>query len=442
MSLGFRFCDAIRASPAFRVRARLVGVLYPRRRDSRPLLPASRKGPAMASSKSARRKPGASGPRRYDTRLIQRGARLRRSPYFDATLAAGCKSYTVYNHTLLPSYYDDPEAEYWHLLEHAALWDVAVGRQVEVSGPDAFDFAQLLTPRDLATCAVGQGKYVVIVDEDGGILNDPVLMLLGEDRFWFSAADSDLLLWAKGVARNSAIDVWISEPDVSPLQVQGPKSKALTEDLFGSRVTSLEYYHFVETDLDGIPLVVTRTGWTGEVGYELYLLDGSRGIDLWDRVMKAGRKYDLKPAGPSDIRRIEGGFLNYGADMTLDDTPYDVGLGWTVDLDKDADFIGREALRRAKAEGPRRKLVGIEISGKRIEFNETKWPVQANGNFIGRVTSAIYSPRLKKNIGFANVPVEDADIGTELEVLRPDGPRSGVVVRKPFIDPGKEIPKR
>ncbi len=396
----------------------------------------------MASRKAARRKAGASGPRRYDTRMIQRGARLRRSPFFDATLAAGCRSYTVYNHTLLPSYYDDPEAEYWHLLEHAALWDVAVERQVEVSGPDAFEFAQLLTPRDLATCAAGQGKYVVIVDEDGGILNDPVLVRLGEDRFWFSLADSDMLLWAKGVARRSAMDVRISEPDVSPLQVQGPKSKALMEDLFGTRVTSLPYYHFVETDLGGIPLVVTRTGWTGEVGYELYLLDGSRGLELWDRVMKAGRKYNLKPAGPSDIRRIEGGFLNYGADMTLNDNPYEVGLGWTVDLDKEADFIGREALSRVKAEGPKRRLVGIDISGKRIEFNETKWPVRADGKPVGRVTSAIYSPRLEKNIGYANVPVEHSDLGTELEVLHPGGPRTAVLVRKPFIDPGKQIPKK
>jgi len=395
----------------------------------------------MTSRKSARKNAGASGPRRYDTRWIQRGARLRRSPFFDATLAAGCRSYTVYNHTLLPSYYDDPEAEYWHLLEHAALWDVAVERQVEISGPDAFDFAQLLTPRDLAKCAVGQGKYVVIVDEDGGIINDPVLMRLAEDRFWFSGADSDLLLWAKGVARHSAMDVRVSEPDVSPLQVQGPTSKGLMEDFFGTRVTSLPYYHFVETDLEGIPLVVTRTGWTGEVGYELYLLDGSRGLELWDHVMKAGRKYDLKPAGPSDIRRIEGGFLNYGADMTLDDNPYEVGLGWTVDLDKEADFIGREALRRVKAEGPKRKLVGIEISGKRIEFNETKWHVRAHGKPVGRVTSAIHSPRIEKNIGYANVPVEYSDLGTELEVLHPEGPRAAVVVRKPFIDPGKEIPK-
>src|SRR2546426_6452912 len=267
-------------------------------------------------------------------------------------------------------------------------------------------------------------------------------MRLGEARFWFSAADSDLLLWAKGVARHSAMDVRVSEPDVSPLQVQGPASKGLAEDLFGSRVTSLEYYHFAETDLDGIPLIITRTGGTGEVGYELYLLDGSRGQELWDRVMKAGRKYDLKPTGPSDIRRIEGGFLNYGADMTLDDNPYEVGLGWTVDLDKEADFIGREALRRAKTEGPKRKLVGIEISGKRVEFNETKWPVRARGRSLGRVTSAIYSPRLKKNIGYANVPIEDSDLGTELEVLHPASTRGAVVVRKPFIDPGKEIPKR
>src|SRR3989454_10077020 len=210
-------------------------------------------------------------------------------------------------------------------------------------------------------------------------------MRLGEARFWFSAADSDLLLWAKGVARHSAMDVRVSEPDVSPLQVQGPASKGLAEDLFGSRVTSLEYYHFAETDLDGIPLIVTRTGWTGEVGYELYLLDGFRGQELWDRVMKAGRKYDLRPTGPSDIRRIDGGFLNYGADMTLDDNPYEVGLGWTVDLDKEADFIGREALRRGKTAGPEKEVVGVESSGERGEVNETQWRVRRVRGVLGRV---------------------------------------------------------
>src|SRR5438309_5930823 len=208
--------------------------------------------------------------------LMQRGARLRRSPFFDKTWETGCKAYTVYNHTFLPSYYDDPVKEYWHLLKHVALWDVAVERNVEISGPDGLAFMQLLTPRDMTKCQVGQGKYVLVTDEDGGILNDPVLLRLEENRFWIALADSDILLWAKGVARHAGMKVTIREPDASPLQVQGPKSKGLMADLFGEKVTSLPYYFFLRAELDGIPLLVTRTGWTGEVGYELYLLDGSR----------------------------------------------------------------------------------------------------------------------------------------------------------------------
>ena len=374
-------------------------------------------------------------------RLIQRGARLRRSPYFEATQRYGCKSYTVYNHTFLPSYYDDPVAEYWHLIEHVAIWDVGVERQVEISGPDGLAFAQRLTPRDLSQCAVGQGKYVLITAEDGGIINDPVLVRIAENRFWLSLADSDVLLWAKGVAINSGLNVSIEEPDVWPLQLQGPKSKALVADLFGQDLAEMPYYAFSEASLDAIPVVVTRTGWTGEVGYEVYLRDSSRGDDLWERIMQAGKPYQIRPTGPSDIRRIEAGILNYGADMTLADNPYEVGLGWTVDLDKADDFIGKPALQRIKAEGPRRKLVGIEIEGPPIEFNETKWPVSHRGTQVGEVTSAIHSPRLKKNLGYAMLPVALAELGTSLAVVTPGGERPARVVPKPFIDPRKDIPK-
>ena len=394
-----------------------------------------------ARTKTVRRKASAPKKKLYDMALIQRGARLRRSPFFDKTLEAGCKAYTVYNHTFLPSYYTDPVTEYWHLLKHVALWDVSVERNVEISGPDGFEFMQLLTPRDMGKCQVGQGKYVLITDENGGILNDPVLLRLEENRFWIALADSDILLWAKGVASHSGMRVKITEPDASPLQIQGPKSKAMMADLFGDKVTSLPYYFFVKADLNGIPLVVTRTGWTGEVGYELYLLDGSRGPDLWDAVMKAGKKYNIRPTGPSDIRRIEAGILNHGADMTIENNPYEVGLSWLVDLDK-GDFIGKEALVKLKDDGPKRKLAGIELDGRPIEFNMTKWAVRVRGRQIGRVTSAIYSPRLKKNIGYAMVPIEYADVGTECEVLHPSGPRRATVVKKPFIDPGKEIPKQ
>lgn len=378
----------------------------------------------------------------FDMRLVQCGARLRRTPYFEATQKYGARGYTVYNHMFFPICYASLEEEYWHLLNHVTLWDVSVERQVEITGPDAFRFTNLLTPRDLSKCAVGQGKYVVITAEDGGIINDPVLMRLGENHFWLALADSDVLLWAKGVAVHSGLKVQLGEPDVSPIQVQGPKAKEVVQALFGDKVLALKYYFFLETKLDDIPVIVTRTGWTAEVGYEIYLRDGSKGVRLWERVMEAGKPYNIRPTGPSDIRRIEAGILNWGADMTLEDNPYEVGLGWLVDADKQAPYIGQEALARIKKEGVKKKLVGVEIAGPPLEFNMTKWPVRVAGQQVGHITSAIHSPRLKKNIGYARVPIEHADLGHKLTVEVPDaGEREAIVVKKPFIDPKKEIPK-
>ena len=380
-------------------------------------------------------------PEPFDMRLIQRGARLRRSPFFEATLRYGCRAYTVYNHMFLPSYYDDPVNEYWHLLNEVTLWDVSVERNTEITGPDAFRFTSLLTPRDLSKCAVGQGKYVLITSEDGGIVNDPVLLRLAENHFWLAGADSDLLLYAKGLAYKSGMNVNICEPDVSPVQIQGPKSKYVVQALFGDAVLALKYYFFLETQLDGIPVVVTRTGWTSEIGYEIYLRDGSRGVDLWERIMEAGRPFNIRPTGPSDIRRIEGGILNHGVDITLDTNPYEVGLDRLVDLDKAEPFLGQETLRRVRAEGVKRRLVGVEIAGPPIDFNMTRWPVSRNGERVGNVTSAIYSPRLKMNIGYVMVPLAHAEQGTELTIATPGGDARAVVVPMPFVDPGKLIPK-
>ena len=378
----------------------------------------------------------------FDMTLVQRGARLRRSPFFEATQRYGAKGYTVYNHMLFPTCFADFEEEYWHLLNHVTLWDVSVERQVEITGPDAFAFTNMLTPRDLSRCAVGQGKYVVISAEDGGIINDPVLLRLGENHFWLALADSDVLLWARGVALKSGLRVNITEPDVSPLQIQGPKAKDVVQALFGDAATKLRYYWFLETHLDGIPVVVTRTGWTGEVGYEVYLRDGSRGDELWERIMAAGKPHNIRPTGPSDIRRVEAGILNWGVDITLANNVYEVGLDYLVDQGKSADYIGRDALKRFKAEGVKQKLAGIEIEGLRIEMNAIPWAVAANGSRTGRVTSALYSPRLKRNIGYAMMPVAYSALGTPLTVTIPGiGTRKAMVVPRPFVDPNKAIPK-
>ena len=378
----------------------------------------------------------------FDMTLVQRGARLRRSPFFAATQRHGAKAYTVYNHMLFPICFADLEEEYWHLVNGVTLWDVSVERQVEITGPDAFTFTNMLTPRDLTRCAVGQGKYVVITVDDGGIINDPVLLRLGENHFWLALADSDVLLWARGVALNSGMRVKITEPDVSPLQIQGPKAKDVVRALFGDTALALRYYFFLETALDGIPVVVTRTGWSGEIGYEIYLRDGSRGDELWERIMDAGRPHGIRPTGPSDIRRVEAGILNWGADMTLENNVYEVGLERLVDSGKNAPYIGRDALVKIRAEGVKRRLVGIEIAGDRIAFNTERWPVRIEGNVVGSVTSAIYSPRLKKNIGYAMLPVAHGAPGNRLSIEVADaGVRAATVVAMPFVDPKKDIPK-
>jgi glycine cleavage system aminomethyltransferase T len=365
----------------------------------------------------------------------------RKSPYWQRTVEAGCTSWDLYNHMLIPTLYDDDEAEYWHLLRHVTLWDVAVERQLEVTGPDAARFAQLLTCRDLSACEVGQCKYAPIIAPDGGIVNDPILLRLAEDRFWFSLADSDALLYALGVQAFAGLAVEIGEPDVSPLQVQGPRSKEVIHALFGEEVMNLRYYRCWQGDLDGIPLVVSRTGWTGEVGYEIYLCDGSRGSELWDRVMEAGRPYGIRAIAPSDQRRIEAGIFNYGNDMDVTNNPFEItGMERLVELS--ADFIGRPALERIASEGVRNKLVGVEIGGEPFRmWLEDFWPVRRDGEVVGRLTSASHSFRLRKNIGYAWVPIELATPGNELELISPDGAVPAVTAALPFVDPAKELPR-
>ena len=377
-------------------------------------------------------------------------SRIRKSPYFYASRRHGVAMYGFYNHTYHPRHYGDPVAEYWKLLEGVTLWDVGVEKQVEITGPDAFRFTNMLVPRDLTKCAVGQCKYVFLTAEDGGIVNDPVLLRLGENHFWLSLADSDVLLWAKGLAYNSGLAVTIGEPDVGPVQIQGPKSKDVMVDLFGDKVLEIPYYFLAEYDLDGMDVVVSRTGYTAELGYEIYLRNASRhGVQLWERVLEAGDPHDLAVIGPSHIRRIEGGILAYGADMWLDNNPYEVGIGydWMVDLGQEADFVGKQALARIKEEGITRKLVGVEIGGQPLgAYNDGSmvdfFPVRHDGRLVGKVTSACHSPRLEKNIGYAMLPIALTDLGTRLEVETPGGETAAVVVDKPFVDPRKETPKQ
>ena len=368
------------------------------------------------------------------------GTQIRKSPYFDSTVKWGATGFSVYNHMYIPRDFGDPEQNFWNLIEKSILCDVAVERQVEITGPDAYKFTQLLTPRDLSNISIGQCKYVLITNNEGGILNDPVLLRLAENHFWLSLADSDVLLWAQGVAVNSGLNVNISEPDVSPLQLQGPTSKDIMVKLFGESIKDLKYYWFKEFDLDGIPLIVSRTGWSSEFGYELFLRDGSKGNDLYEKIMNAGKDHGLQPGHTSSIRRIEGGMLSYHADADIHTNPFELGFDRLVSLDNDIEFIGKAALKKIKAEGIKRKQVGLEINCEPLSGpNTTFWPIKKNNNEIGKVTSAVYSPRLKKNIALAIVNIKNSEIGTDLEVETNKGIFTAKIVEKPFYDPKKKI---
>jgi aminomethyltransferase len=376
--------------------------------------------------------------------LVQRGARNRRTPYYEATQRYGPKGFTVYNHMYFPIRFDSFEAEFDALLNAVTLWDVSVERCLEISGPDGFRFAQLLTPRDLSKCAVGQAKYVLICDSDGGIINDPVLTRMDENTFWFALASSDALLFARGL-KNAypGLDVTIQEADVAPLQVQGPKSKDLMVKLLGEEILELKYYFWTEAKIAGVPVVVTRTGWTSEVGYEVYTTDTSRGNEVYEAIMEAGQEFGIVPTGPSDIRRIEGAIFNWGADMTYDNNPIEMGLERLVDWDtlEDDACISLAALRRIREEGVQRRIVGVELDGDPVPaLNNVTWPVSDDSGVVGKVTSAIYSPRLEKNIGFAWVPADRSANGTTFRVDSEWGSRSATVVDMPFVDPKKQIP--
>ena len=368
------------------------------------------------------------------------GTQIRKSPYFDSTVKWGATGFSVYNHMYIPRDFGDPEQNFWNLIEKAILCDVAVERQVEITGPDAYKFTQLLTPRDLSKLAIGQCKYVLITNNDGGILNDPVLLRLAENHFWLSLADSDVLLWAQGVAVNSGLNVQIKEPDVSPLQLQGPTSGDIMVKLFGEDIKDLKYYWLKEYNLDGIPLIISRTGWSSELGYEIYLRDGSKGNELYEKIMEAGKEYGIKPGHTSSIRRIEGGMLSYHADADINTNPFELGLDRLVSLDSDIDFVGKKALKKIKQDGIKRKQVGLEIDCKPLTGpNTTFWPVEKNNKKIGKITSAVYSPRLKKNIALAMIEIEQSETGTKLEVITNEGKYNSVVVEKPFYDPKKKI---
>jgi aminomethyltransferase len=358
---------------------------------------------------------------------IHIGPNIRQSPFFEATVADGLRSLSVYNHMYIPGNFGDPEGEYQRLMTGVAMWDVAAQRQVELAGPDAGRLAQYLTPRDISSTRVGQGRYVPICDHDGWLINDPVLLKLAEDRFWLSIADSDLLLWAGAIARERGWDVHVFEPDVSPLAIQGPKAEAVTAALFGDWVRALKYFWFKPTELEGIPLVLARSGWSKQGGFELYLQDGSRGWELWQAVKAAGAAFDIGPGAPNDIERLESGLISYGADMRRQEfraNPFEMGFGGLLALDADFDCVGKQALLAMRAAGQTRRRSGFVIEGAAVAGNAAPLTLWSGGQAAGWVSEIAYSKRLGLNIGvgLADCAALEGQAGLHIEL--PDGPRA------------------
>jgi aminomethyltransferase len=379
--------------------------------------------------------------------MLENSARIyfgpwyRRSPFFDATRRAGCSAYDIYNHMLLPAYFDDPEIEYWALLNDVTVWDVAVERTVQIAGRDADRFVDMLTCRDLTRCAVKQGKYMIVTSPDGGIVNDPVLLHVAEDTWWMQLADSDAGLYAMGVASQAGMDVDVSYPEAYPMQIQGAKAAKTLEKLVGAAIYDMKYYWCERFDIKDVPVLVSRTGWTAVQGFEINILDPSRGDDLWNAVFEAGEEFNIRAVAPVEARRIEAGIMNYNSDMTLENNPFEImGLERLVE-EQPQNYIGKEALESIRRSGVKRKLVGIELQGDELRAELTWfWPVHKDGQQVGKVTDAVWSPRLGKNIGYVWVPVELAEPGTQLDVESENGHLKGHTAAIPFIDPRKEVP--
>ncbi|MES0861319.1 dimethylsulfoniopropionate demethylase [Ruegeria sp. SCPT10] len=358
---------------------------------------------------------------------ISLSRRLRRTPFSEGVTAAGVKGYTVYNRMLLPTVFESVEADYHHLKSHVQVWDVSCERQVELRGPDAARLMQMLTPRDLRGMLPGQCYYVPIVDETGGMLNDPVAVKLSEDRWWISIADSDLLLWVKGLANGYRLDVLVDEPDVSPLAIQGPKADELMARVFGDRVRDIRFFKFDMFEFEGRDLAVARSGYSKQGGFEIYVEGGDIGMPLWNALFDAGEDLQVRAGCPNLIERIEGGLLSYGNDMTDDNTPHECGLGKFCNTHTAIGCVGRDALLRVAKEGPVQQIRPIAIEGDAVPPCVEPWCVFSDGKQVGQVTSSAWSPDFTTNVSIGMMRLSHWDTGTKLEVETPDGMRNATV---------------
>jgi aminomethyltransferase len=360
------------------------------------------------------------------------GPRIRQSPYFEATVAAGVTSFSVYNHMYMPISFGEPEAEYDRLIDGVVMWDVAAQRQVEIVGPDSGDLVNLLSARDLSNTSVGQAKYMPMCDHQGRLINDPLVLRAGDDRWWVSIADGDMLQWCRAIGFERGFDSVVEEPDVSPMAVQGPLAEEVVAALLGDWIRGIRFFNYEPCELDGIPLWVGRAGWSKQGGFEIYLCDHTRGSELWDLVAQAGAPFGIIPAAPNHIERVEGALLSYRTDNEFDTDPFELGMGRWIDLEG-RDFIGRTALVERKAAGPRRRLVGVVIDGEPVAGNEQPWRTLANGREIGAVRAAAFSPRLHQNIGLALIDSANADPGHHVEIEIDGKLRGAATCPLPFI---------
>ena len=342
--------------------------------------------------------------------------RVRATPFTPRVEAAGLSSYTVYNHMLLASSFASLEEDCAHLKRAVQIWDVSVERQVQLKGPDARKLAILMSARNLSKSVPGKGYYTPICQADGGMLNDPIALCIAEDIFWFSIADSDMLLWAAGLAHAYGMDVEVSEPDVSPLAVQGPLAESVMAEIFGDTITALKFFAFDYFNWRGHDLMIARSGWSKQGGFEIYLHDSTLGLPLWDDIWEVGKAYDMRAGCPNLIERIEGGLLSYGNDMTRADTPLECGLEKFCSLDADHDFIGKKALLAQHKTGLKKQITGLVIEGEKIAPITKIAPCFKAGQKCGFITSAVFSPDFDLNLGLAMLASEEVEDGQQMEV--------------------------
>ena len=360
--------------------------------------------------------------------------RVRKSPFWQLSHEAGCWRATIYNRVYHPRGYIKPEdggmmAEYDALVNRVTMWNVAVERQIRVKGPDAEAFTNFVITRDATKIEPGNGKYAILCNDKGGILNDPVLLRLAEDEFWFSLSDSDLMLWLQGVNVAKKYDVTIDEIDVCPLQIQGPLSEDLMAKLAGEELRDIPFYGLMETKIEGVDTVISQTGFTGEKGYEIYVRDAHENAEIvWNAVVEAGEEFGLQVVAPAHHRRIAAGILSWGQDMDFETSPFQVNLYYQVPRNKEADYIGKEELERQRAvidggDFPfKMRMVGLIFGGKQItDYAPDFWLIaDTDGNDMGYITSPWWSPELDTNIALGWVPWTSSEVGTKLQVRLPD----------------------